>query len=129
MAMEPGKAVKEYKDANAKLQIEVGEYAKKVGQLTLEKDWAVGKLEGLDLSKKLEMVDESELKKISVVKQCELLNLSRSNIYYAPVMNEHKLAIKEEIKSIFAPQGHFLASLTAKDTNIWSTCVLFHHKE
>jgi len=101
MAMEPSKAVKEYKDANAKLQIEVGEYAKKVGQLTLEKDWAVGKLGSLDLSKKLEMVDESELKKISVVKQCELLHLNRSNIYYAPVINEHKLAIKEEIKSIF----------------------------
>jgi len=102
MAMEPSKAIKEYKDANAKLQIEVGEYAKKVGQLTLEKDWAVGKLKGLDLSKKLEMVDESELKIISVVKQCELLQLSRGNIYYAPVVNEHKLAIKEEIKSIFA---------------------------
>jgi len=62
----------------------------------------VGKLKGLDLSKKLEMVDESELKIISVVKQCELLQLSRGNIYYAPVVNEHKIAIKEEIKSIFA---------------------------
>jgi len=101
MAMEPSKAIKEYKEECAKLEREVGEYAKKVGQLTLEKDWAVGKLEGLVLSEKLEMVDESELKKISVVKQCELLHLSRSNIYYAPVMNEHKLAIKEEIKSIF----------------------------
>jgi len=101
MAMEPSKAVKEYKDANAKLQIEVGEYAKKVGQLTLEKDWAVGKLKGLGLSKKLEMVDESELKIISVVKQCELLQISRSNIYYAPVVNKHKIAIKEEIKAIF----------------------------
>ncbi|MDQ7062086.1 MAG: IS3 family transposase [Sulfurimonas sp.] len=38
---------------------------------------------------------------MSVVKQCELLHLSRSNIYYAPVVNEHKLAIKEEIKAIF----------------------------
>jgi len=101
MAMEPSKAIKEYKEANEKLQIEVGEYAKKVGQLTLEKDWAVGKLQSLDLSEKLEMVDESELKILSVVKQCELLHLSRSNIYYAPVVNEHKLAIKEEIKSIF----------------------------
>jgi len=101
MAMEPSKAIKEYKEECAKLEREVGEYAKKVGQLTLEKDWAMGKLEGLVLSEKLEMVDESELKKISVVKQCELLHLSRSNIYYAPVMNEHKLAIKEEIKSIF----------------------------
>ena len=47
VAMEPAKAVKEYKDEVAKLKIEVGEYAKKVGQLTLEKDWAVGKLKSL----------------------------------------------------------------------------------
>lgn len=101
LAMEPSRAIKEYKEANAKLVVEVGEYAKKVGQLTLEKDWAVGKLGSLDLSKKLEMVDESELKTISVVKQCEILHLNRSNIYYAPVINEYKLAIKEEIKAIF----------------------------
>jgi len=42
VAMEPAKAVKEYKDEVAKLKVQVGEYAKKVGQLTLEKDWAVG---------------------------------------------------------------------------------------
>jgi putative transposase len=101
MAMEPSKAIKEYKEANAKLQVEVGEYAKKVGQLTLEKDWAVGKLKDLDSSKKLKIIDESESKILSVVKQCELLQISRSNIYYAPVVNQHKIAIKEEIKSIF----------------------------
>ncbi|MDQ7060865.1 MAG: transposase [Sulfurimonas sp.] len=88
LAMEPSKAIKEYKEANTKLQIEVGEYAKKVGQLTIEKDWLVEKLKDLDLSKKLEMVDESKSKVMSVVKQCELLHLSRSNIYYAPVVNE-----------------------------------------
>jgi len=101
LAMEPSKAIKEYKEANAKLQIEVGEYAKKVGQLTLEKDWAVGKLKSLDLSKKLAIVDETELKTVSIVKQCELLHLSRSSIYYAPVVNKYKVAIKQEIKSIF----------------------------
>jgi len=101
LAMEPSKAIKEYKEANTKLEVEVGKYAKKVGQLTLEKDWLMEKLKDLDLSKKLVMVDESKSKVMSVVKQCELLHLNRSNIYYAPVVNEHKLAIKEEIKSIF----------------------------
>jgi len=99
--MEPAKAVKEYKDEVAKLKVEVGEYAKKVGQLTLEKDWAVGKLKDLDSSKKLEMVDESESKVLSVVKQCNLLSLSRSNFYYTPVINEYKLSIIQEIKNIF----------------------------
>ncbi len=109
LAMEPSKAVKEYKNEITKLNTTVDEYAKKVGQLTLEKDWAVGKLKSLDLkdilylfrSKKLEIVDETELKTVSVVKQCELLHLSRSSIYYVPVVNEHKIAIKQEIKSIF----------------------------
>ena len=101
MAMEPSKAIKEYKQENAKLEKEVGEYAKKVGQLTLEKDWAVGKLKDLDSFKKLEMVDESESKILSVVKQCNLLNLNRSNLYYTPVVNKYKLSIIEEIKNIF----------------------------
>ena len=77
LAMEPSKAVKEYKDEIDKLNVTVGEYAKKVGQLTIEKDWLEGKLQSLDLSDKKEMI-ESELKNISVVKQCELLNINRS---------------------------------------------------
>jgi len=101
MAMEPSKAVNEYKNECIRLQAEVDAYAKKVGQLTLEKDWAVGKLKDLDLSKKLEMVDESESKALSVVKQCDLLDLNRSNLYYEPVVNEKKIAIKEEIEKIF----------------------------
>jgi putative transposase len=101
MAMEPSKAIKEYKEENAKLEKEVGEYAKTVGQLTVENNWMRGKLKDLDSSKKLEIVDESESKVLSVVKQCDLLSLSRSNLYYTPVVNEYKLAIKEEIKSIF----------------------------
>ncbi len=100
MAMEPSKTIKEYKDANPKLQIEVGEYAKKVGQLTLEKDWAVGKLKSSDSSSKKAMIDY-ELKTLSVVQQCQLIELGRSSLYYTPTMSENKLAIKEEIKSIF----------------------------
>ena len=67
MAMEPSKAIKEYKEANVKLQIELGEYAKKVGQLTIEKDWLQGKLRSLDSSDKKEII-ESVLEIISVVK-------------------------------------------------------------
>ena len=101
MAMEPSKAVKEYKDENKKLQVELDNYAKTVGQLTVENNWMRGKLKGLDLSNKKELI-ESEPKELSIVKQCELLGLSRSAIYYEPTINKNKLAIKEEIKSIFA---------------------------
>ena len=101
VAMEPAKAVKEYKDEVAKLKIEVGEYAKKVGQLTIEKDWAVGKLKSLDSSYKKELIDKNEDKVLSVVKQCNLINYNRSNLFYAPMVNPAKDAIKEHIEKVF----------------------------
>ena len=82
MAMEPAKVIKEYKDENSKLQIQLDEYAKVVGKLTIEKDWLSGKLKSLDLSKRKKMV-ESELEILSIVKQCELLSINRSSLYYA----------------------------------------------
>ena len=100
MAMEPSKVVKEYKDESKKLQEKVDEYAKTVGQLTVENNWMRGKLRSSDLSDKKEMIDH-ELKVLSVVQQCELLQLSRSNLYYTPTVNKKKEAIKVEIKSIF----------------------------
>ena len=43
MAMEPSKAIKEYKDENLQLQKRLDEYAKTVGQLTVENNWMQGK--------------------------------------------------------------------------------------
>lgn len=100
MAMEPSRAVKEYKDESKKLQDKIDEYAKTVGQLTVENNWMRGKLRSSDSSSKKAMIDH-ELKALSVVQQCELIELSRSSLYYTPTISENKLAIKEEIKSIF----------------------------
>ncbi len=101
VAMEPAKAVKEYKDENAKLQAKIDEYAKTVGQLTVEYNWMQGKLKSLDLSEKKSMIDKSELKTISVAKQCELIGYNRSNLFYIPKVNPVKDAIKNEIVKIF----------------------------
>jgi len=101
VAMEPAKAVKEYKDEVAKLKVQVGEYAKKVGELTLEKDWAVGKLKSLDSSYKKELIDRDEDKVLSVVKQCNLISYNRSNLFYIPMINPAKDAIKEHIEKVF----------------------------
>jgi len=97
--MEPAKAVKEYKDEINNLNKKVDEYAKKVGQLTLEKDWAVGKLKSLDSSNKQEIIEFEH--KLSINKQCELLSLNRSNLYYIPKLNKIKQTIKKEIINIF----------------------------
>ena len=49
MAMEPEKTIKGYKAENVKLQKTIDDYAKTVGQLTLEKKLACGKVKKLGL--------------------------------------------------------------------------------
>ncbi|MCK4442300.1 MAG: IS3 family transposase, partial [Sulfurovaceae bacterium] len=100
LAMEPAKAVKEYKDENIQLQKKIDEYARVVGKITVERDWAVGKLQSLGLSDKQEIV-EPKLKTLSLSTQCKLLGISRSHFYYDPVINEQKEAIKNHIQKIF----------------------------
>lgn len=98
--MEPSRVVKEYKDENAELRAKIDEYAKVVGKITVERDWAVGKLRSLGLSDKQEIA-EPKLKQISLFRQCELLSISRSAFYYTPLPNEKKSAIKNQIEKIF----------------------------
>ena len=100
MAMEPGKAMKEYKEENIELKEKNETYAKIVGKMTIEKDWLEKKLSSLGLSEKKSMI-EPELTNLSVSSQCELMSLNRSSLYYKPIINENKKAIKEHIEEIF----------------------------
>ena len=100
IAMEPAKAVKEYKDKIIELETLNNNYAKVVGKMTVELEWMEGKLASSDLFDKKKFI-ESELKSISVKRQCELIGLGRSSLYYEPVVNETKIAIKSKIGEIF----------------------------
>jgi putative transposase len=100
LAMEPSKAVKEYKEQVVELQSKIDKYAQVVGKITVERDWAVGKLKSLDLSNKQKMV-EVQAKNISLSQQTQLLGISRSHFYYDPIINEQKEAIKQHIQKIF----------------------------
>jgi putative transposase len=100
LAMEPSKAVKEYKDENRELHAKIDEYARVVGKITVERDWLQGKLKGLDLSDKQALV-ETKPKTIALSKQTELLGICRSAFYYTPVVNEKKIAIKKHIEKVF----------------------------
>jgi len=103
IAMEPSKAVKEYKDKIKELEKKVDKYAKTVGKLTVERDWAVGKLKSLDLFSKRKMVQvqtTKEDKLIAPSRKHSLLGISRSYNYYTPVVNPKKEAIKQRIKEI-----------------------------
>ncbi len=100
MAMEPSKVVKEFKNEIKDLEEQVDEYAKTVGQLTVENNWMRGKLKSSDLSDKKEMID-SELKILSVVKQCELISLNRSSLYYEIKPNTKKVHLIDKINEIY----------------------------
>ena len=104
IAMEPAKAVKEYKEQIKELEKKVDKYAKTVGKLTVERDWAVGKLKSLDLSTKREMVEVQAANNTqslpSQSRQHEMLEISRSYNYYTPVVNPTKEAIKRRLVAI-----------------------------
>jgi len=100
IAMEPSKAVKEYKEQIKELEKKVDKYAKTVGKLTVERDWAVGKLKSLDLSTKRRLVQADNNETLSNAKKHELLSISRSYKYYEPKVNPYKEAIKKRIQEI-----------------------------
>ncbi len=100
LAMEPVKAIKEYKDENLKLQSKIDDYAKIVGKMTVEKEWLEEKLQSLDLSNKKELI-ESKLTYISVSTQCKLIKLNPSSLYYKPIENKHKISLKDKINDIY----------------------------
>lgn len=104
IAMEPSKAVKEYKDQIKTLENKVDTYAKTVGKLTVERDWVVGKLKSLDLSTKRAMLHVQAANNTEALpsssRQHALLGISRSYRYYTPVINPAKEAIQRRIAEI-----------------------------
>jgi len=83
LAFDVDGATQAYKDEIATLKKENDALAKTLGKTTIERDWAVGKLQSLDLSNKKDLVD-SKLTDLSTARQCELIKLNRSTLYYEP---------------------------------------------
>ena len=105
LAFEPAKAVSEYKDQINELKVQNDELAKALGKTTVERDWLAGKLSSLDLSNKKSLVDP-KLQVLSKTRQCELLGISRSSVYYkAEVMSPYNLSILNRIDEIYSNLG------------------------
>jgi len=83
LAFDKSAVVKEYKDEIETLQKSNDELAKKVGNLTIEKDFLEGKLVSLASSKERKNLVDTKLN-ISLNKQCKLLHVSKSVLYYKP---------------------------------------------
>jgi len=101
LAFDVGGATQAYKDEIATLRKENDALAKTLGKTTIERDWAVGKLRSLDLSNKKDLVD-SKLTDLSMTRQCELIELNRSTLYYEakPIKNED-IKIMNRIDEIY----------------------------
>jgi putative transposase len=84
LAFDKSTVVKEYKEKIETLQKDKDSMAKKVGELTLEKDFLEGKLASLVSSKtRKKFVDTKH--KLSLNHQCKLLHIAKSTLYYTPV--------------------------------------------
>jgi len=98
IAMDPSKSVSSYKQANNELEEKIDQYAKKVGELIIEKEFLVGKLQSSELCSRKKMINSEH--KLSVTKQSELLAVPRSSLYYKPKDNPMKKAILAHISKI-----------------------------
>lgn len=83
LAFDKSAVVKEYKDEILILQHEKDAIAKKLGETIVEKDFAVEKLASLGSYKERKSLLDSK-HKLSQNKQCKLLQISKSSLYYTP---------------------------------------------
>ena len=98
LAFDKSAVVKEYKDKIQTLEESNDSLAKKVGNLTVEKDFLVEKLQSLVSSKTRKTFTDVK-HKLSLNKQCELLHIAKSTLYYTPVK---KFSTEWEIKFLNA---------------------------
>ena len=88
LAFDKSAVVKEYKEKINKLEREHNQLAKKVGTLTIERDWLAGKLCSLDLSTKKRLASEGDVQaavkhKIpSLNRRLEMMRISKTAWYY-----------------------------------------------
>lgn len=102
LAFDLSGATKAYKEEIEELKTENDALAKKLGKTTIERDWLQGKLSSsVSLKNKKELV-ETGLKSISITRQCELLQMNRSTLYYEEKpISEYDLKIMKRIDKIY----------------------------
>lgn len=84
LAFDKSAVVKEYKDEIEALQVTNDNLAKKVGTLTMEKEFLEGKLVSSVSFKERKAMIESE-HTLSITSQCKLLHVNKSSLYYQAV--------------------------------------------
>jgi len=104
LAFDKSTVVKEYKDEIEVLQKDNDALAKKVGNLTIEKDFLEGKLISLASSKERKSLLDTKLN-ISINKQCTLLQINKSSLYYKtkkPFSTGKEIKLLDAINNIYS---------------------------
>jgi putative transposase len=94
LAFDKSTVVKEYKAELETVKKEKDMIAKKLGETIVEKEFLEGKLESLVSSKSRKTFVDSK-HELSINKQCKLLHIAKSTLYYEPVK---KFSSEEDIK-------------------------------
>jgi putative transposase len=104
LAFDKSTVVKEYKDEIETLQYEKDAIAKKLGETIVEKDFLVEKLKSLASSKERKTLLDTK-HNLSQNKQCKLLHVSKSSLYYIPTKQFAKasdLKVLDAINNIYS---------------------------
>lgn len=104
LAFDKSTVVKEYKDQIDTLQKSNDDLAKKVGNLTIEKDFLEGKLVSLVSSKERKVLVDIK-HNLSINKQCQLLHVSKSSLYYnstKPFSSSSEIKLLDAINNIYS---------------------------
>jgi putative transposase len=104
LAFDKSTVVKEYKKEIETLQKDKDSIAKKLGETIVEKEFLEGKLESLVSSKSRRDFIDTKLD-LSLNKQCQLLNINKSSLYYKPVKkfsSEGELELLNAINDIYS---------------------------
>ena len=104
LAFDKSTVVKEYKDEIETLQHEKDLIAKKLGETIVEKEFLEGKLVSLASSKERKTLIDTKLN-MSLNKQCKLLHVNKSNLYYSPIKpfsTNGELHLLDEIDNIYS---------------------------
>ena len=84
LAFDKSTVVKEYKDEIEELKKSKDAIAKKLGETIVDKEFLEGKLVSLASSKERKSLLDTKLE-LSLNRQCSLLKISKSSLYYEPV--------------------------------------------
>lgn len=116
LAFDKSAVVKEYKEKITKLEREHNQLAKKVGTLTIERDWLAGKLCSLDLSTKKRLASRGDVqaaaqqKTPSLNRRLELMRISKTAWYYRhadPFGKEEDILLLNTIDRIYTKHPYY----------------------